>query len=53
MDIFISRLQCDDKARVFSVLSFYFWEPACLIVQSRPTRHLRTCEISLKATYTL
>jgi hypothetical protein len=37
---------CDDGARVFSVLSVYFWPPACLIVQSRPTRRLRTCEIS-------
>jgi hypothetical protein len=44
---------CDDEARVISVLSVYFWPPACLIVQSRPTRRLRTCEISRKATYTL
>jgi len=43
----------DDEAGVFSVLSIYFWPPAFLIVQSRPTRRLRTCEISLKAAYRL
>jgi hypothetical protein len=44
---------CDDEARVISVFRVYFWPPAWLIVQSRPTRRLQTCEISLKATYTL